>query len=158
MRTPVETIYCPPELRAEWPRPLAAVWKRQYPQVFGSDDLRLVLAQPRYHLPEWFTAIHLFHRKGALCLVQKYAYQNHLRKREVLRRLLSPDQLAALDEIRESQKVQPPDFFVFTRDGRFWFAEAKGPGDRLSARQVRSHCFVAERFGVPVEVFRIRIG
>jgi hypothetical protein len=107
--------------------------------------------------PEWFTAIHLFQRDGALSLLEKYAYRNHDRKREILSGILSPDQLTILDNMRKTHQVQPPDLFVYTPDRRFWFAEAKGPGDRLSVKQIQSHRFIAEYFQVQVEVFKVRV-
>ena len=43
--------------------------------------------QPRNHFSEWFAAIHLFHRDGALSLIEKYLYANHTRKRSLLTNL-----------------------------------------------------------------------
>ncbi|MGH9363878.1 MAG: VRR-NUC domain-containing protein [Thermoanaerobaculia bacterium] len=157
MKFRATTIYCSAELSLQWPRPLARSWMRQYPHLFDRDDLRLVLNQPRYHFPEWFTAIHLFQRDGVQVLLEKYAYGNHDRKRRLLRKILSREQLAVLDEMRNSHQVQPPDLFVFAPDGRFWFAEAKGPQDRLRPKQLRSHEFIRKRLRVPVEVFQIRV-
>jgi hypothetical protein len=155
--SPHTTIYYPPELRARWPR-VAQTWVQQYPQLFDRDDLRLVLSQPRYHVPEWFTAIHLFHRDGVRSLVEKYSYRNHGRKRDVLHRVLTGRQLEFLDGMVQTLKVQPPDLFVFGRSGNFRFAEAKGPGDRISHRQRESHRLIRQELGVPVEIFAVREG
>jgi hypothetical protein len=46
----------------------------------------------------------------------------------------------------------------FTSDGAFWFAEVKGPGDRLSATQNRRHRFIKDHLGVGVESFQIQLG
>ena len=69
----------------------------------------------------------------------------------------NPEQLNILDEMVKTHGVQPPDLFVYTADRRFWFAEAKGPGDRLSAKQTQSHRFIEEHFQVQVEVFQVRV-
>lgn len=148
-------IYYPPQLRAQWPD-LARLWARLYPRLFDEDDLRLVENQPSYHFPEWFAPIHIFHRDGALSLVEKYAHGNHSRKRDILRSVLMEDQLEFLDGMVNSQQVQPPDLFVYTPDGVFWFAEAKAPGDRLSEKQIDSHRLIVERLGVPVEIFHVK--
>jgi hypothetical protein len=54
--------------------------------------------------------------------------------------------------------VQPPDLLVYMpKTSRYWFAEVKGPGDRLSTKQVRSHDAILRRLGVPVEIIEVRI-
>jgi hypothetical protein len=150
-------IYCSPELRALWPSPLAAQWAEQYPQLFDVDDIRITRHQPRNHFAEWLAAIYLFHRDGALSLVEKYLFGSHLRKQALVRELLTEDQRAVLDSIRAEFRAQPPDILVFTPDRRqFWFAEVKGPGDRVRDVQRRSHTAIRERLGVPVELVTVR--
>jgi len=148
-------IYYSRELRSQWPW-IALAWSSQYPRIFDRDDLLLVQNQPRYHFPEWFTAIHLFHRDGALCLVEKYGYKKHERKRHALDSVLSEKDARFVRSMVETDEVQPPDLLVIMPNGKIRFAEAKGPGDRLSARQLASHAVIAQRFGDPVEVFLVR--
>ena len=52
--------------------------------------------------------------------------------------------------------MQPPDLLVYTPDySRFWFAEVKGPGDKLGDAQKFSHEAIRVRLGVRVELIRI---
>jgi hypothetical protein len=77
------TIYCPRALRELWsppiagkPSPLAEQWRQQYPGLFDKDDLRLNTSQGRFnlHFYEWYAAIHLFQRDGAVSMVEKFAF------------------------------------------------------------------------------------
>lgn len=151
-------IYYSSHLRGLWPSPLAAQWASLYPQLFDDDDLRITRLQPRNHFSEWLTAIHLFHRDGVFSLVEKYAYANHARKRTLVGQMFTDKQRASLDKIRTEFGVQPPDLLVFMPDAsRFWFAEVKGPGDRLRNVQRRSHVAIERRLGVPVELVTVRM-
>ena len=147
------TIYFPPQLRARWPMPLAAEWRASYPNLFDDDDLRLAIGQPENHFYEWLAAIHLSQRDGVHALVEKYAYENHARKVRLLRELLPPQAQEFLHHFRDRFGVQPPDLLLFRPDGsEYWFAEVKGPGDRLSERQRESHKQIATSLGVHVEL------
>jgi VRR-NUC domain len=151
-------IYFNPELRGLWPSPLAAQWASQYPQLFDRDDLRITRLQPKNHFAEWFSAIYLFHTHGVLSLVEKYVYSTHPRKRAVLDELFTESQRKVLADIRTQLGVQLPDLLVFSRDrSRFWFAEVKGPGDRLREVQWRSHAEIVRRLGVPVELITVTL-
>jgi hypothetical protein len=152
-------VYYPKDLRATWPRPLALIWAWQYPQLFDADDLRLALAQPSKHFCEWFIAQHLYHRDGAHSLVEKYAYNNHRRKIELLDRILTSAQRDVVRTFRSTFKVQPPDLFVFFPGSRrFWFVEAKGPGDRLSADQRSAYESLSQSLGAKVEIYKVCTG
>lgn len=149
-------VHYTPQLRDLWPSPLAAEWARHYPQLFDEDDMRITRLQPKSHFYEWLAAIYLFHRDGALSLVEKYVFRSHPRKRLVVEGLLTGKLRAALADIRAEFHVQPPDLLVFTPErSRFWFAEVKGPGDRIRAVQRRSHEAIERRLGVPVELVRL---
>jgi hypothetical protein len=151
------TLYYPPGLRDQWPRPLADEWAREYPRVFDADDLRQTVKQPRGHFSEWFVAIHLYRGHGLLSLVEKYCYRNHARKVQVLDEFLSAEHCAFLRNFRAMFGVQPPDLFVYLPGTeRFWFAEVKGPGDRLSPLQRRSHGALMEMSGAAVQIFHVR--
>ena len=158
MRRIQTTIHCTRAIRDLWPRPLARQWLQQYPDVFDADDLRLTVNQPKNHFCEWFAAIHLFHREGAHSLIEKYVFQNHPAKVARMASLLSEDERKTLDSIRRACAVQPPDILAFVpKTGRYWFAEVKGPGDRLSAKQDRSHRAIMRELRVPVEVIEVSI-
>jgi hypothetical protein len=151
------TIHFSKQMRDRWPMPLATEWHEMYPDLFDDDDLRLALAQPKKHFYEWLSAVHLFHRDGALSLVEKYGYGNHGRKVERLVSVLGADGAAFVRAIRPSRQVQPPDLFVYVPGTpRFWFAEVKGPTDSLMTKQTESHVQLAERFGVAVEIIKVR--
>jgi len=151
-------IHCTKAIRELWPDPLAQQWLQQYPELFDDYDLRLTVNQPRNHFCEWFAAIHLFHRDGAHSLVENYVFQNHPAKVARLATLLSGPERKTLDAIRDTYAVQPPDLLVFVPGtSRFWFAEVKGPGDRLSAKQMRSHDALTHELGVPVEIIDVKI-
>ncbi len=157
--SPLQTrIHCTMAIRKLWPNPLAQQWIQQYPDLFDEDDLRLAVNQPRNHFCEWFAAIHLFHREGAHSLVEKYVFQNHPAKVAQLATLLSERERKTLEEIRDAYAVQPPDLLVFVPGtSRYWFAEVKGPGDRLSAKQMLSHDALRRKLGVPVEIIEVKI-
>jgi hypothetical protein len=90
--------------------------------------------------------------------VEKYFSKKHPRKLEVIGELLSTRQCNRIDEICLKCEVQSPDLLVYTRDlSSFSFAEVKGPGDRLSEKQIQSHISFARLLARPVEVFTVRI-
>jgi hypothetical protein len=158
MRLVQTTIHCTKAIRGLWPDPLARQWLQQYPDVFDEDDMRLTVNQPKNHFCEWFAAIHLFHREGASSLLEKYVFQNHPKKVAQFAAVLSEQERKTLDAIRKSCAVQPPDLFVFVpKTNRYWFAEVKGPGDRLSDKQIRSHDAINHELGVPVEIIEVKI-
>jgi len=150
---------CARDLRGRWPKPLANEWRAEYPQLFDDDDLRLAMNQATNHFCEWFLAIHIFRTEGSLSMVEKYLFANHPEKAKRLTSILTNPQLETLRRICQSLEVQPPDLLVYsTRDsGCFWFAEAKGPGDRVSAKQRESHSRIRAELGVAVKVFRIKV-
>src|SRR5215470_9448168 len=93
-------------LASEWiltilPYLLARRWRSEYPNLFDDQDLRLASGrQTLMHFKEWFAAVHLFHSRGALSLVEKYRRgKAHLRKRSTFERLLTPDQRQLLNRI-----------------------------------------------------------
>ncbi len=155
--TKATTVYCTKQIRALWPRPLAAQWAHEYPEVFDRDDLRLAHNQPRNHFAEWFAAIHLFQRDGVRALVEKYAFQNHGRKVKLYESLLAGSQRTALNQICTSLRVQSPDLLLFrSHQGAVGFAEVKGPTDRLSTKQIQSHRAISDALGLPLEVVVVR--
>jgi hypothetical protein len=149
-------IHCTGAIRDSWPT-IAEQWSAQYPELFDEDDLRLTLTQPRNHFCEWFAAIFIFQRDGALSLVEQYVYGTHAKKIAQLEQLLDRLQRDILTAICARHHVQPPDLLVYMRGTkRFWFTEAKGPGDQISTRQRASHEAITRELGVPVEIVRVR--
>lgn len=154
---PETTIYCSSQVKDSWPRPLAARWAADYPQLFDEDDVRVTVKQSPNHFCEWFAAIHLFQRDGVQALVEKYLFRTHSRKQKWLRDHLSADDIQALRDISRSVGAQLPDLLLHKSGRLVGFAEAKGPNDRLSAKQRVTHVKLQRHFGVPTEVLNIRL-
>jgi hypothetical protein len=89
--------------------------------------------------------------------VEKYDVQKHRRKFRLFEQHLSASQRNLLTRIRQDFGVQLPDLFVIGASGDCWFAEVKGPGDRLSELQQRSHEAIASKLGIPVRLINVRI-
>jgi hypothetical protein len=137
---------------------LAAHWRTAYPDLFDEDDERLLTLQPTYHFWEWFVAVHLMHRDGVHALIGKYCYRNHPRKVEKLESILEPSQCEFLRRMPKVIRVQPPDLLVYTPDRKHvGFVEVKGPTDRTSPLQLRSHRAIEARFGSEVEIVRVMV-
>jgi hypothetical protein len=155
------TIHATRALRKFWPKPLASLWRKQYPNIFDDHDLRITRKgrQRELHFCEWFGAIYLFQKDGAYSLVEKYCYQKAApAKYSTFLRVLGSERVDALDAICERLRVQPPDLFVYLSDAsRCWFAEVKGPRDRLSDAQTRSHQQIARELKLPVEIIIVDI-
>jgi hypothetical protein len=86
-------------LQSRWKQgKVAPAWKRQYPQLFDDDDLRLAKSQGHmgYHFYEWLAAIILHHATGYHALVAKYQFGKHVRKEAILEKLLPPQMLQLL--------------------------------------------------------------
>jgi hypothetical protein len=151
-------IHCSKGLRDKWRGRLPEEWKRSYPQLFDDDDMRLS-QQGGYHFFEWLAAIYLFHRDGALSLIEKYTYRNHKQKRAVLDSILRPQERDYLIRFRRNRGFQPPDLFVYSPHRQTWsFAEVKSPNDRDDARQ--RHQFeefaqLAKRLNTSVELVSV---
>lgn len=152
-------IYCTKTLKERWlHRHLADEWRKSYPNLFDEDDFRLAKSQPMYHFIEWFAAIHIFHRDGVHSLVTKCHCSNHKRKLGVLSKLPRRDIRDYLLELREEENVATPDLLLYRPDfSDFWFAEVKGPGDRLASKQKESHKQIKKHFNdVKVEIVKVR--
>lgn len=151
------TIYCSARVRDLWPSPLAERWAAEYPQLFDKDDIRLTTTQPKNHFAEWFAAIHLFQRDGVRALVEKYLFRTHPIKRDLLSALLGPADIQTLQDISRSIGAQLPDLLLHKSGHLVGFAEAKGPGDRLSAKQRQTHLELKRHFGVSTEILDVKL-
>jgi len=148
------TIWFDQNLRAQWPRPLADDWHRLYPQLFDDHDLRITRHQPQGHFYEWLAAIHIFHSSGALSLVEKYLFEGaHPRKRRIVRGLFTEPEI----EFLKSLPNQPPDLLVYSKKAkRYWFAEVKGPTDRIRPVQRSTQEAIKVKLGVDTDIIHAR--
>lgn len=138
---------------------LAPEWARRFPEPFDEDDVRLVEGQGPYgwHFVEWLAAMVLYHTTGYLSLVSKYEFAKHLRKQELVEKVLPPGVLAILRDRTEHGSAQGPDLLVHARDFSDWFfCEAKGPRDRLRAEQERKFEALATVTGKPMRLLHFR--
>lgn len=147
-------IFYSTALRARWPHALAREWFESYPELFEEQDLALTVTQPDKHFFEWLAAVCLFHRDGVHALVEKYGFANHPRKVRLVDELLG-SRAEVVRGLYSQHGVQPPDLLVFAPDmSRYWFAEAKGPDDRVRDSQETSHRILQDSLGVDIEVIR----
>jgi hypothetical protein len=149
-----KTAYYSPELRERWPT-FAIEWAHQFPDIFDDRDLEQTSTRPSHHFHEWFAAIHIYHRYGLLSLVEKAQFfGRHPRKKCVVERVMSADTCQHIHDVVRECGVQWPDLLVYSphRKG-LWFAEVKGPGDRLREEQLESHRLI-RKLGVKVRVIK----
>jgi hypothetical protein len=141
--------------------------------LFGDDDLAQIVNQASglkmkgYHFAEWYSAIYLFQRDGLQSLVEKYdTYENHAlnQRRKIDRRKAAEYERVVPDRHRQKHHeicsefhVGLPDLLVIRTNGTYSFAEVKGPGDRLSEKQIASHKRIQEELKVPVEIIKVEL-
>jgi hypothetical protein len=78
------------------------------------------------------------------------------RKAAIIGEILSTKELQMLDDVCADCATQAPDLLVYSPGSRdFWFAEAKGPRDKLSEKQQASHAAIRRHLKVKVEVFNV---
>lgn len=156
------TIYYESDLRERrWAHgSLADEWFEQYPQLFDDRDLCIVHNQLPLHFGEWYTAITLFEKDGAVSLVEKYDQESsHPRKFARYASVFDMDVRRALADICKSFKGQLPDLLVIATDGRISFSEVKLTTVRSHDSLSREHALMHEairRLGIPVDVIRVK--
>ena len=142
-----------PDLFKEWKEGhLPLKFRKQYPDLFDEDDLRITIKQPQYHFIEWLAAIH-FHKLGYKVLIEQYVYKTHKRKMTVVKNYLGEDGLKFLKHEGTSYKTQPPDLFVYKYD-QFFFVEVKSEKDKLSATQEDFFTKIEKKFKTEVILLR----
>jgi hypothetical protein len=132
-------------------------WYQRYPRIFDSDDLRLASNQAElgYHFFEWLAAIQVFRNTGYLSLVEKYQFDNHPQKKEVLKKLASTELHKAIQYCKTKKGVQCPDLLAYSVDCSDWqFYEVKGDEDRISKCQREQFQTLLEITKKPVRLIR----
>lgn len=81
-----------PELKARFQSgEQRQIWIDSYGDIlFDEDDKCIAESQSGSHFYEWFGAVIMHHATGYHCLLQKYQFEAHPRKREVLHRVAPP--------------------------------------------------------------------
>jgi hypothetical protein len=144
------------KLRKQWQssREIAKKWYEQYP-FFHPEDYRSAQNQHDYHFFEWYAAVLIYEKTGAFSLIEKYDLTSHPRKLCILRELMTPEQIDALD--RADRPCQPPDLLVYRPNLRnFYFCEVKGPNDYLRPVQKRFFNRLERNVGKPVHIAEFR--
>ncbi len=154
----LELEYAPEELE-EWTKGhLKERWHVEYPQLFQSDETRLLTA--RYaksrRFNEVFAAVQLFKQFGLLSVIGKYWYappHYHVlpRKQEVFDRVVPERHRRFLR--RDVQ--HRPDLLIYASNyTRLGFVEVKGR-ECLREEQARDFERIQQQMGVPVTVVRV---
>lgn len=136
------------------------IWLEAYGNtLFDEEDQRIAESQSSAHFYEWFGAVVMHHATGYHCLLQKYQFKPHPRKRKVLRRIAPPALLDLFDTQaqRGFSTMQGPDLLMYAPDeSDFFFCEVKGPNDRLRAKQKRYFAAISEAADQQIELLCFR--
>jgi hypothetical protein len=143
-------------------RELLNEWYKQYPQLFDEDDFRITISQPG-HFFEWLSAILIFQSTGYLSLVEKYQFDSHKRKNDILLEFVASGQITAeLYNLMINGKkygfgrCQCPDLFVYLPDKSDWyFCEAKG-ADVITSSQERYFERLGEVSGKKIQLMKFK--
>ena len=117
---------------------LASRWKELYPALFDDDDWRLAETQRAsgYHFFEWLGAVLIYNATGWHSLVEKYQFEFHERKAQILKGIDDRKLMAAIQHLKDNGRVQGPDLLVYSQDLKDWyFCEVKGASDHLGTMQ-----------------------
>lgn len=112
-------------------------WIQDYPMIFDEQDLENFKGQAKrgYLMYGSLTGIFIYNATGYIPVMGSYQFKNHEKKREIVRRIVSPETWALI-ESRGSTKSQVPDVFAYSPDKTdYFFCEAKGPNDKLRPSQ-----------------------
>jgi hypothetical protein len=132
-------------------------WASRYPQLFDTNTLLEARNQrkEKKHFHEWLSAILIYETTGYLSLVEKYQYEKHEAKHRIFRNYAPPEVLECLRTWPD--RTQAPDLFVYSRTTEDWFfAEVKGPGDRLRGSQSDLHRRISEITGKKIKLIRLK--
>ena len=120
-------------------------WADDYRDIlFNERDIRSKKNSPKRHnyFHEWFSAITIFNRYGLRSLVGKYTAKDaaHRNKIETIRERVSDDVWKVMRTVvtgAPSATKGLPDLFVYRDDNitDWFFAEVKGPNDKISYAQ-----------------------
>ena len=88
---------------------------------------------------------------------RKVYFESHPKKKPIFEKELDAQARNVLADICDRFGVQGPDLLVYKPGEHYWFAEVKGPGDRLAENQRQSHTAIRRQLGVEVELISVRI-
>ncbi len=132
-------------------------WMFRFPELFDEQDMGIAHNQPDYHFWEWLAAIVLYHATGYRALVEKYAFANHPRKRDIVAKLLPDGVLRVLRDRTEHGSTQGPDLLMYAADMSDWFfCEVKGPSDHLQPVQESKFEALAAASEKPVRLLHFK--
>jgi hypothetical protein len=135
-------------------------WSQEFPQIFDQNDLELAngpQGKNGYHFVEWFAAITIFKEFGLPSLVGKYECPSHTKKREILEKLITKDQINFISNAKaEYGNSQCPDLLVYQPDySDFFFIEVKGPTDFLKQNQIKYFKKLKDIFQKEFQLFNL---
>ena len=135
---------------------LVKKWAKEYKQIFDTQDVQIALNQPDYHFYEWLMAILVYQSTGYLSLVEQYEFIRHIRKQSILRKMISKELFAFIQNHKKFGSVQCPDLFVYASDYTDWFfCEVKGPNDKLRTEQTNFFLELEKMAGKPIFVIKL---
>jgi hypothetical protein len=152
----------PAELREKFKNGLLVTQlANDYPELYDQNDIALATGpqgQKGYHFVEWFAALALYKEFGLLSLIGKYECPSHKRKRDVIKRFMSAEDIDYISKPKEPfGSTQCPDLFLYKKDfSDFCFCEVKGPGDTLKPNQAEYFQVIKEKYGKPVYLLSIK--
>lgn len=157
-----EFEYCPQQWERFVSGELWGQWATDYPDIFDQQDIQIAKNQAgpnmKNHFFEWLAAVLIFHTYGYLSLIEQYEFVVHARKREIIKRILSPDVFTLVTNHKLAfGGVQCPDLLAYSPDYSDWFfCEVKGPHDRLQENQSRLFEELARVSGKAIRVVRFQ--
>lgn len=140
---------------------LVARMANDYPELYDQNDIALASGpQGRQgcHFVEWFAALALYKEFGLLALIGRYECPSHVRKRKVLKKFLSDEEIDYITHLKEPfGSNQCPDLFLYKPDyADFCFCELKGPGDFWPPNQAEYFQVIKKKFGKPLYSLNIK--
>jgi len=105
--------------------------------LFDEIDRRYFENQSKYGygFVEALAAIFLYDATGYISISGSYCYENQTAKRQIVRRLVSPDTWNLINQPKKYNS-QPPDLLAYAPNSKdYFFCEVKGPGDRIKRTQ-----------------------
>jgi len=127
-------------------------WIIDYPMIFDEKDQQYLRSQSQYGylLFGSLTAIFIYNSTGYIPVFGSYFNKGHVRKRKIVKSIVSPATWDLLENMKEWE-CQPPDVFAYAPDeSDYFFCEAKGPGDKIRPKQEKYFRELERVSGKPV--------